>query len=95
MLLRAKDEDRVQLDVSLSQLKKLYIALFRQLRAAGLDGLDDVDEDDMLLTLQTYLQKRAAAQGVDCTNHTLWEEFLGLGPRYCEDRGRGRGRDDD
>lgn len=86
MLLRPKDENRVQLDLSLSQLKKLYVALFRQIRAAGPTGFDEVDEDDMLLTMQTYLQKRARELGVDCTNHSLWEEFLGVGgDRPCCD----------
>lgn len=87
MLLRQTDRDTVELSLSLSQLKKLYVALFRQLHNAGPAGFDDLDEDDMLLTLQTYLQRRAAEQGVDCTIHRDWEAFLGISEApSCEQR---------
>ncbi|TWT46181.1 hypothetical protein RAS1_26290 [Phycisphaerae bacterium RAS1] len=87
MLLRQKDRDTVDLSLSLSQLKKLYVALFRQLHDAGPAGFDDLDEDDMLLTLQTYLQRRAGEQGVDCTIHRDWEAFLGVNDApSCEQR---------
>ena len=76
MLLTERTPDRIDLAVSLSQLKKLYVALFRQLHAAGADAFDALDEDDMLLTLQTYLQRRARQAGVDGTIHSQWEAFL-------------------
>ncbi len=78
MLLRQRDDDTIELTVSLRQLKKLYLALFRQLHA-DLDRFDDVDDDDMLLTIQQYLQQRAAEAGVDGTIHSEWEAFLGAG----------------
>lgn len=78
MLLKDQGNETIQLTVSLSQLKKLYVALFRQLHAGGAAALDAFDEDDMLLTLQTYLQKCAAAAGVDGTIHSEWEAYLGI-----------------
>lgn len=87
MLLRQRDVESIDLTLSLSQLKKIYIALFRQLHAAGQEGFDALDEDDMLLTLQTYLQRRAREAGVDCTIHADWEAFLGMsGPASCAHR---------
>jgi hypothetical protein len=92
MMLKALDADAVELTLSLSQLKKLYVALFRQLHASRLRDLDQIDEDDMLLTFQTYLQKRAAGAGVDGTIHSEWERFLGIQePPTCEQRAQ-RGR---
>lgn len=83
MMLREKSADTIELSVNLSQIKKLYIALFRQLHRVRAD-FDDLDEDDMLLTLQTYLQRQAAKAGVDGTIHEEWERFLGMsdGPSY-------------
>ncbi len=78
MLLREKAPDQIELTLSLSQLKKLYVALFKQLHSAGMAALDDIDEDDMLLTLQTYIQRRASQAGVDGTIHSDWERFLGI-----------------
>lgn len=96
MLLRERSPEIVELQTSLSQLKKIYLALFQQLHAGGGLNIDDVDEDDMLLTLQTYLQKRAAAEGVDCTNHAAWEAFLGVvNAPSCEARFAGRNRNAD
>lgn len=87
MLLKQRDGSHVELLLSLSQLKKLYLALFRQLHAAGPEAFEEFDEDDMLLTLQTYLQQRATAEGVDVTNHADWERFLGvLDAPSCEQR---------
>ena len=95
MLLRERDGDAIELTVSLRQLKKLYLALFRQLHA-GLEDLDEIDDDDMLLTMQQYLQKRAAEAGVDGTDHSQWEAFLGVrGAPSCEQRFRHRRRDGD
>lgn len=87
MMLRQKDPEQIDLSVSLSQLKKLYVALFRQLHDSGPAGMDDLDEDDMLMTLQTYLQRRAREAGVDATIHSQWEAFLGMsGQPTCEQR---------
>ncbi|MFO0837028.1 MAG: hypothetical protein U1D55_00755 [Phycisphaerae bacterium] len=77
MRLQERGSDEIQLSASLSQIKKLYLALFRQLHASSLRDFDALDEDDMLLTLQSYLQRRAAQAGVDCTNHAAWDAFLG------------------
>lgn len=78
MLLKQRDENTVELTLSLSQVKQIYLALFRQLHSGGAAAFDALDEDDMLLTLQTYLQKRAAEAGVDATNHSAWDAFLGV-----------------
>jgi hypothetical protein len=87
MLLKERDEDSIELTVSLSQLKSVYLALFRQLHAKTADAFDVFDEDDMLLTLQAYLQERAAAAGVDGTNHSEWDRFLGVNDApSCETR---------
>lgn len=87
MLLRERESDRVELQVSLSQLKQLYLALFRQLHSGKLEDFDALDEDDMLLTLQTYLQRKASEAGVDVTNHADWDAFLGVTDApSCEQR---------
>lgn len=78
MLLRERDEARTELTCTLSQVKKIYLALFRQLHAADLADFDALDEDDMLLTLQSFLQARARAEGVDVTNHSEWDAWLGV-----------------
>lgn len=78
MLLKQQDVNSVELLVSLSQLKKIYVALFRQLHSGGIEAFDALDEDDMLLTLQCYLQRRAREAGVDCTQHSAWDAFLGI-----------------
>ena len=78
MFLKQRDGQTVELVLSLSQLKKIYLALFRQLHAGGAEAFDALDEDDMLMTLQTYLQKRALEAGVDATNHAAWDAFLGV-----------------
>ncbi len=78
MMLVDRDGHSAELRVSLAQLKKIYVALFRQLHERGAAALDDIDDDDMLLTIQTYLQRRARQEGVDCTIHADWEKFLGI-----------------
>lgn len=96
MLLRETDADAVQLTVSLSQLKKLYLALFRQLHSASLEDFDALDEDDMLLTLQTFLQGKASQAGVDATIHSEWDRFLGVvDAPSCETRFARRAADPD
>lgn len=78
MFLKQHEPDAIELRLSLSQIKKLYVALFHQLHRDGAAALDDLDEDDMLLTLQTYLQRRAREAEVDGTIHSEWERFLGI-----------------
>lgn len=91
MLLKEHSSDSVELRVSLSQLRKLYLALFRQLHGRGLAAIDELDEDDMLLTLQMYLQRKAREAGVDCTDHSAWDAFLGVEDApSCADRFRDR-----
>ncbi len=98
MLLKQTANDAIELRVSLSQLKKIYRALFRQLHQAGADGFDALDEDDMLLTLQTYLQGKAREAGIDATHHAEWDAFLEVRDAPgCSDRAarrRGAERDD-
>jgi hypothetical protein len=87
MRLRELEPDQIELTVSLSQAKKLYLALFRQLHKKGASAFEDFDEDDMLLTLQTYLQRRAREAGVDGTIHAQWDAFLGVvDAPSCEER---------
>ncbi|MGE0480547.1 MAG: hypothetical protein AB7Q17_08755 [Phycisphaerae bacterium] len=87
MLLREQSDDQVELRVSLSQLKKIYLALFRQLHQSTPANFDDFDEDDMLSTVQNYLQRRAAVAGVDGTDHAQWDAFLGVvDAPSCEQR---------
>ncbi len=79
MHLRERAANEIEVRLTLSQIKKLYVALFRRLHDGGAAAmLDEVDEDDMLLTLQSYLQRRAAQAGVDGTIHSEWERFLGI-----------------
>lgn len=87
MRLVERSPEAIELTLGLAQVKKLYVALFRQLHAGGPNAIDEFDEDDMLLTLQSYLQRRAREAGVDSTIHSDWERFLGImdGPS-CEQR---------
>ena len=95
MFLREVPGQSIELGVSLSQLKKIYLALFRQLHDRNFHDFDELDEDDMLLTLQTFLQRRARDEGVDCTNHAAWEAWLGVTDApSCEQRFANRSRSD-
>ncbi len=87
MQLIQRGNNDVQLNVSLDQMKQIYVALFCRLQTGGCDAFELLDQDDMLLTLQSYLQQRAAEQGIDCTVHEEWEQFLGIThPRSCPRR---------
>ena len=87
MYLRGKSGESIELGLSLSQLKKIYIALFNRLHDSRFSAIDELDEDDMLLTIQTYLQREARQAGVDCTDHSAWEAFLGIQDApTCEQR---------
>jgi hypothetical protein len=91
MYLRSKDTDTIELGLSLEQLKKIYVALFSRLHDSRFAAIDELDEDDMLLTIQTCLQREARKAGVDCTDHSAWEAFLGIQDApTCEQRFAGR-----
>lgn len=93
MVLRTKDRGTIELGLSLEQLKKIYVALFHRLHDSRFTAIDELDEDDMLLTIQTYLQSEARKAGVDCTDHAAWEAFLGMQDTpSCEQRFAGRTR---
>lgn len=77
MFLVERNSDTIELTITVQQAKQLYLALFQRLRNAGPAGFDDFDEDDLLLDLQTYLQRKAREAGVDSTIHAEWEAFLG------------------
>jgi len=82
--IRDRDEDYVELSCSLDSIKKIYWALFRQLRSQAVSReFDDFDDDDLLLTLQVYLQRKAREAGVDATLHSEWERFLGVEGRQA------------
>lgn len=69
-----KQQGRFALDCSLDEIKRIYQALFSQLRA---DPEADIDESDLLLDLQVILQREAQAEGVDVSTHSEWSRFLG------------------
>jgi hypothetical protein len=69
-----KQQGRFALDCSLGELKRIYQALFSQLRT---DSEADIDESDLLLDLQIILQGEARAEGVDISTHSEWSRFLG------------------
>ena len=47
----------------------------------------EFDDQDILLTLQLFLQRKAGEQGVDVSIHQDWERFLGYKHvEACEDR---------
>ena len=92
MQVRGSERGQIELTVSLEQLKRIYTSLFCQLQTGGCKSFEEL-EDDLLLDIQRFLQKEAAAQGVDCTNHDAWEEFVGIRhadtcPRKPEDAPR-------
>lgn len=78
MQLRQNDRGQIEFDVSLDQLKRIYTALFCRLQTGGCQSFQELERDDLLLDIQGHLQKQAAAQGVDCTDHAEWEAFLGI-----------------
>jgi len=87
MFLREKEDGRIELNCSLAQAKQLYLGLFHRLHAGGIEAFDLLDEDDMLLTLQGFLQRKARQAGVDATDHAQWDAFLGVRDApSCEQR---------
>ncbi len=88
MEIRATGGGRVDLSLSLEQAKRVYTALFCRLQTGGCTSFSELDQDDLLLALQTFLQREAAAQGIDATDHGEWERFLGIThPVSCPRRG--------
>lgn len=69
----------------LAELKLVY----RILHAALMDHSDLLDAD-LLQDLQTELQQRARADGVDLTDHAAWDRWLGNAEVSCAERMRGR-----
>lgn len=69
-----KQQNRFALECSLDELKRIYQALFSQLRA---DVEADIDESGLLLDLQVVLQREARAEGIDVSTHSEWSRFLG------------------
>lgn len=69
-----KRQNRLLLDCSLGELKRIYLGLIAQLRA---DPLADIDESDCLLHVQLALQREAQAVGVDLSDHAEWSRFSG------------------
>jgi hypothetical protein len=67
-------QEAFTLECSLTDLKRLYRALFAQLKAGGTLN----DEGDLAMTLQTFLQRQAHDLGVDVTRHSAWEDWLAL-----------------
>lgn len=87
MAVQQNAQGLAELTLSLEQAKRVYTALFCRIQTGGCTSFADLDQDDLLLELQSYLQKRAAEQGVDCTDHAAWEAFLGIThPASCPKR---------
>jgi hypothetical protein len=84
------EDGRIAAMWDLAQLKSLYRALFARLRA---EPGGDVDESDCLLELQMFLQRRAQEDGIDVTDHSAWEAWLGnQAPVPCAQRYAQAGR---
>lgn len=87
MDVRKGQHGTIELSLSLDQLKRIYVALFCRLQTGGCNAYEDLDRDDLLSQLQSTLQQRATAEGVDCTDHAAWEAFLRIThPRSCPRR---------
>lgn len=68
----------------MEDLKWIYRALFATLRP---DPSASMDESDLLIDIQTVLQQEAVRVGVDISDHSQWERFLGAAmPVPCAQR---------
>ncbi len=47
-------------------------------------------DSGFFLALQTHLQARARAEGVDLADHARWDAWLGGEPVPCDERMKGR-----
>ncbi len=75
---------QLAIECNLNAMKEIYRALFHALRSSSSQEFDD---QDILLTLQLFLQRKAGEQGVDVSIHQDWERFLGYKHvEACEDR---------
>lgn len=73
---------------SLEDLKLIYRVLHQHL-AEHVELMDT----QFLLDLQSYLQERAAGDGVDTSHHGAWDVWLGnKNPADCESRVKRRAR---
>lgn len=72
-------------DYAVAELKLIY----RILHAALIDNTDLLDAD-LLQDLQTDLQQRARAEGIDLTDHQAWDAWLGNAQVSCAERMQGR-----
>lgn len=63
----------VRMVCSLDEVKEIYRALFKAMDLRT----GNVDETDTLMDLQMFLYAEAMKQGVDLSNHTEWDRFLG------------------
>jgi hypothetical protein len=70
---------------SLDEQKLVYRVLHSQL----MDRPELIDSS-FLHDLQTALQQRAQAEGVDIADHGAWDEWLGNTPVSCDVRVAGR-----
>lgn len=65
-----------------SDLKTVYRVLH-----AHLGEHTELMDTDFLIELQTFLQRQAAAEGVDVSHHGEWDAWLGNADATpCEDR---------
>jgi hypothetical protein len=77
-------EGRFAVLCGIEDLKWIYRALFATLRPDPSTGMD---ESDLLIDIQTVLQREAVRAGVDVSDHSQWERFLGTAaPVPCEQR---------
>ena len=58
-------------DYAVSELKLIYRTLHAQLRSHT-----ELIDWELLQDLQTWLQKKASAEGVSVTDHRQWETWL-------------------
>jgi hypothetical protein len=68
-----------------SDLKLIY----RTLHASLMDNVELMDSD-FFTDLQIWLRTLAASEGVDTSNHSLWDAWLGAAAVSCEQRLEGR-----
>ncbi|MBI4447311.1 MAG: hypothetical protein HY645_15570 [Acidobacteria bacterium] len=70
---------------NLQELKLIYRVLHQHL-AEHIELMDT----DFLLQLQMFLQGQAREEGIDASDHSLWDRWLGNEAVPCESRVRRR-----
>jgi hypothetical protein len=79
-------DDVARFDLSVDEMKLVYRVLHAHL-AEHLELM----ESDFFSALQSALQTRAKAGGVDVTDHAAWDAWLGnVDAATCEERVRAR-----